>query len=237
MTDSTPLLPPPPEQPGGQDDTGRPQLLGLLVSQVIQRMPAQVFEWILTHRAWPVGMCQAFARSAHGLPAVYGSAIAAWSNAEHKHRGDRTPPKGVPCFYQGGRYGHVVISAGNGMVWSTDALARGRADLVPLAAIEQAWGYRYLGWTADLNRYRVWRRPNWVSLADLRTAARKDRRRIVGLHPQQVNRIRKALGMKRATGRWSKWVSVRWHRRYGADLPTAQSLRDFCERHHLDYRP
>lgn len=229
------LLPPPPEPLDGQDDTGRPGLLGLL--PVILRSTPQVMEWIGLHRSWPVGYCLKYVRSAHGVPAVYSSAIVAWANADLKHRGDRTPPKGVPCFYEGGRFGHVVESAGDGMVWSTDVLTRGRVDLVPLAAIEAEWHYTYLGWAADLNRHRVWKRPNGVSLKAVAEAARKDPSRPVGVHPRYVNRVRKALGMRLLTGRWSRAVSRRWRNRYGVDHPTAETLRKFCAAHNLTYKP
>jgi hypothetical protein len=85
------------------------------------------------------------------VPSLYGSAIDAWNGAVEKHPGDRTPPIGAPCYYSGGSYGHAVIYVGNGNVRSTDTPSSGKVGEKPLAYYESAWGYRYLGWTGDLN--------------------------------------------------------------------------------------
>jgi hypothetical protein len=103
--------------------------------------------------SYDVGMCQQFVRGVcWEVPAVYGSAIEAWNGARHKHPGDRNPPKGAPCFYRGGQYGHVVIAKGNGMR-STDCTSSGRVSDAALSWPEGTWGATYLGWTEDLNGY------------------------------------------------------------------------------------
>jgi hypothetical protein len=97
------------------------------------------------------GMCQQFVRGpCWEVAAVFGSAIEAWNGARHKHPGDRNPPKGAPCFYRGGNYGHVVIAKGDG-VRSTDTPSSGRVGDTALSHFEAAWNYTYLGWTSDLN--------------------------------------------------------------------------------------
>lgn len=90
--------------------------------------------------------CQAIYRSGHRYP----SAIAQWNASNRKHRGDRTPPVGAPVFWRGGRYGHIGIYVGNGMVRSTDAAGAGRMGTVPLDWFKRHWGYDYLGWTGDI---------------------------------------------------------------------------------------
>lgn len=98
------------------------------------------------------GMCQKYVRDpCWEVPSLYGSAIEAWNGAKHKHPGDRTPPKGAPCYYRGGQYGHAVICVGNGNIRSTDCTYGGDISEVDIGWPERAWGYEYLGWTEDLN--------------------------------------------------------------------------------------
>lgn len=98
------------------------------------------------------GLCQKFVREkCWEVPALYSSAIDAWRGADKKHPDDRTPPEGAPCYYEGGQYGHAVISQGGGRIRSTDAPTGGQITDQDLDWPERAWGYRYLGWTGDLN--------------------------------------------------------------------------------------
>lgn len=104
-----------------------------------------------THR-YPQGYCLKFVREeAWELPALYGSAIEAWNGARHKHPGDRNPPLGAPCFYAGGRYGHIVIWVGNQHMRSTDCTDPRDVSDADLFWPVRAWGQIYLGWTEDLN--------------------------------------------------------------------------------------
>lgn len=98
------------------------------------------------------GMCQMYVRDqCWEVPSLYGSAIEAWNGARHKHPGDRTPPKGAPCYYRGGQYGHAVIWAGGDDIRSTDCTSSNDISEVDLGWPERAWGFEYLGWTGDLN--------------------------------------------------------------------------------------
>lgn len=112
-------------------------------------------EAVARGRGWSsyeTGMCLKFVRGpCWDVGSLYGSAIEAWNGAREKHDGDRTPPVGAPCFYAGGQYGHAVIHVGNGRVRSTDTPGTGSVGEVPLDHFEKAWGYRYLGWTGDIN--------------------------------------------------------------------------------------
>ena len=58
---------------------------------------------------------------------------------------------GAPCYYRGGAYGHVVISAGGGRIRSTDCTSASDISEVDLSWVEEHWGYTYLGWTGDIN--------------------------------------------------------------------------------------
>jgi hypothetical protein len=105
-----------------------------------------------------VGHCQIFAHTAAGIGNGAPSAIAAWSAAKYKHAGDMSPPVGAFVFWSGGSagFGHVAISNGGGMVWSTDVKRAGKVDMVSLAWFRQHWpGIHYVGWTEDNNGVRV----------------------------------------------------------------------------------
>ena len=100
---------------------------------------------------YDVGMCQKFVRDqCWRVPSLYGSAIEAWNGAREKHPGDRTPPEGAPVYYEGGQYGHAVLFC-HGGIRSTDCHSSGYVSDTDLAWPERAWGYRYLGWTGDIN--------------------------------------------------------------------------------------
>lgn len=98
------------------------------------------------------GQCQKFVRGpCWEVGSLYGSAIEAWNGAAEKHKGDRTPPIGAPCYYSGGTYGHAVIYVGNGNVRSTDTPSSGKVGEKPISYYETEWGKTYLGWTGDIN--------------------------------------------------------------------------------------
>jgi hypothetical protein len=103
---------------------------------------------------YETGMCQQYVRGvAWELGALYGSAIDAWYGAVDRHPGDRSPPLGAPLFYEGGQYGHVVLNtkANAANMRSTDMPSSGVVGEDAIGWIEKNWGYRYLGWTGDLN--------------------------------------------------------------------------------------
>lgn len=102
------------------------------------------------------GMCQKYVRDpCWRVGSLYGSAQEAWDGAREKHKGDRHPPEGAPVYYSGGSsgYGHAVCyqSAGSGRIRSTDAPSAGKVTDQDLDWPERAWGFKYLGWTGDLN--------------------------------------------------------------------------------------
>lgn len=106
---------------------------------------------------YPRGYCLRFVRTCWEVGPLYASAIEAWNGARYKHPGDRTPPVGAPCYYQGGQYGHIVLFCppGHKGIRSTDCPSATVVSDAELSWCEQAWGYRYLGWTEDLNGIRV----------------------------------------------------------------------------------
>lgn len=100
-------------------------------------------------RDW-TGWCLVFVRTMLGIGKNYPSAISAWNNAKGR-RTVGTPPPGVPLFWSGHEFGHVALSAGGGYCYSTDILRRGKVDKVLIGEIKKRWGYKYLGWSTDLN--------------------------------------------------------------------------------------
>lgn len=101
------------------------------------------------------GWCLKFVRLCYGIGPRELDAAAAWKHATKRHAG--TPlsdiPRGYPVFWLGGAngHGHVAISAGDGMCWSSDIKRAGFMDRVPLSRIHAQWGLSYVGWTEDLN--------------------------------------------------------------------------------------
>lgn len=112
-------------------------------------------EAVANGRGWSsydTGMCQKYVRGpCWEVGSLYGSAIEAWRGAADKHPGDRNPPIGAPCYYEGGQYGHAVLYVGGGRIRSTDCQDPYDVDETDLDWPTREWGYRYLGWTGDLN--------------------------------------------------------------------------------------
>lgn len=116
------------------------------------------------------GYCLKYVRTWLEIGSQQPSAIEAWENANHKHEG-RNPPRGAPCFYKGGNYGHIVLALNNResdgvqMVRTTDAPSSGKVTTQTISWCENNWGYRYLGWTEDLNGIWIpWlkeEQPDW----------------------------------------------------------------------------
>ena len=114
---------------------------------------AQAIRDALADRTNEVGMCLQQTRTWLEIPACYPDATAAWKAARLKHPGDRTPPRGAPVWWTGGRngHGHVALYLGDGLIRSTDAAGPGRVGTVALDWPERNWGLTYAGWSEDLN--------------------------------------------------------------------------------------
>lgn len=194
-------------------------------------------------------MCLGVCRRAFGAPMmrnaipIGGTAVMAFHRAKTKHSFDGdydAVPAGRLFVFEGGTKGagHIVVTAGNGWCWTNDEVRTGHIDRARLEWAETRWGMHPLGIIDDVNTKVIFEAPDWVSLGMLRAAARRDRSRVKGMYPVQTNRIRRALGMRVATGRWTRFTSRRWKRLYpkSGGQPTAYSLTDFCHRHDLTYR-
>jgi hypothetical protein len=133
-------------------------------------------------RNW-TGMCQMFARSCFNVGALYGSASSAWDHADYRHplSDGNLAPRGVPFYWKGGSrgFGHVALSVGSGLAWTTDVVRAGKVDLVRINDITRHWGQRPMGWAEDINNVHVFKLPA-VDLSDLVAAAKRDPKRATG---------------------------------------------------------
>lgn len=137
------------------------------------------------------GLCLKFVRSAYGLPAVHPDAHSAWHAAKGRHTEPGYPPRGVPVFWRGGRYGHVALSLGKGWCISTDYVRQGRADRVPIDTITRGWGLTYLGWAESLNGARI---TGWHSPGKHRKHVPYRRRLKPGSRGSDVEDMKRHLG-------------------------------------------
>lgn len=102
----------------------------------------------------PEGMCLQMVRSCYGIGPKEPDAISAWRDAKkHRTTNPNAIPRGYPVFWSGGSqgHGHIAISAGDGLCWSTDIRRPGFFDRVPITEIHDRWGLTLLGWTSNLN--------------------------------------------------------------------------------------
>lgn len=100
------------------------------------------------------GLCLKTVREAWLFPAKYPSAIIAWRNTpkQHKFTDWRNAPVGALHFYEGGKYGHVVIQSDKkNMVWGTDLTVTNKIGFHSRRLPVRLWKYKYLGWTNWLN--------------------------------------------------------------------------------------
>lgn len=115
------------------------------------------------------GLCKQFVRESYGIPSQSPSAKVAFQRAKKKHKPKNINdvPAYVPAFFDTGRYGHVVITAGkdengNRLCISVDVQDRDRdgrkeVGLVRLKDMLK-WG-PFQGWTEDLDGKIVYDRP------------------------------------------------------------------------------
>lgn len=104
--------------------------------------------------------CLTFVREALGLPGGEASAAAALSDAKTAKAlysyDPNTTPAGVPIFWSGPNAdGHVVLSAGNGMCYSTDIDGAGGVYYTSVASVSSWLGQQPAGWSNMLEGQTV----------------------------------------------------------------------------------
>lgn len=119
---------------------------------------AQMRRWHENKRTGVKGLCLKTVREAYGLPAKYPSAIVAWRNTpgRFKHKDFKTAPIGACHYYEGGKYGHIVIqSESRNRVYGTDLPITDRVGFHHRRMPINRWKYKYLGWTSWLNGHEL----------------------------------------------------------------------------------
>lgn len=107
--------------------------------------------------------CLKIVRTAYGIPARYGTAIAAWNGAKQKvHFNGKynSVPRGVAFFWSGpSSAGHVVLTTGAGLCFTNDLAGPGTYTIAKLSTITSRWGAVPKGWTKDLNGVTYYKAP------------------------------------------------------------------------------
>jgi hypothetical protein len=104
------------------------------------------------------GLCLKTCREAWKISARYPSAIVAWRNtpAKHKFTDWRKAPIGAVHYYEGGRFGHIVIQSElKNRVWGTDLPTVNKIGLHHRRLPVNRWKYKYLGWSDWLNGHKL----------------------------------------------------------------------------------
>jgi hypothetical protein len=99
-----------------------------------------------------VGMCLWYTQEWLESPHAYPDATTQWKNAQHRHAGDKNPPKGAPVFWTGGSkgYGHAAISLGGGRIRTIDCTYGGVTNDADINWPGNSWGLPYAGWSEDI---------------------------------------------------------------------------------------
>ena len=153
------------------------------------------------------GYCLKFTRTAFGVGPLRLDAASAWAEADLRHNisSGVDVPRGAPVFWLGGSrgHGHVAVSAGAGLCWSTDWGGAGRVNLAQIDAITSQWNLDLVGWTEDINEVRVWqpktarRTPRMDLLVEQARRARKT------TNPSNAAKIQDLDKIIRLARRWS----------------------------------
>lgn len=114
------------------------------------RGPGQSVPLARRFTTFDVDMCTRFVWNCLAAPRHFGlhHAIEAWDRATRRHP-DGDPPAGAPVYWGGGRFGHIALSVGGGLVRSTDWSHDGVVGEVSIARLTDAWNKPYRGWSSD----------------------------------------------------------------------------------------
>jgi hypothetical protein len=105
-----------------------------------------------------VGMCLATVRRYFEVPALWPDAATAWEHSSPRHNAMNIPG-GAVIYWVNGRHGHVALSVGGGLCWTTDYRRNGFVDLAPIANLASWCGGTLAGWGETLNGFDVWPDP------------------------------------------------------------------------------
>lgn len=162
-------------------------------------------------RLWR-GLCLMFVRKTLDVPYRYDSAILAWHGTNPLDRHTSPAPPGVPEFFEIGKYGHVVLSDGNGWCFSNDIKRSGKIDRVQVSEITRRWGAKRLGWSETLNGVRVYPGHPRVSLSEVLRVVKA-----TGRYPEPVASALRAEECTPTIPGYAKWQRRQGYRGRDAD--------------------
>lgn len=114
--------------------------------------------WHEKGRSGVKGLCLKTCREAFLIPARYPSAIISWNRTPNKYKNKDYKKAGVGAlhYYEGGKYGHIVIQSEiKNKVWGTDLKITDKVGLHHWRLPVAKWKYKYLGWSYYLNGKEV----------------------------------------------------------------------------------
>ena len=118
-------------------------------------------DWSRSRKWVGVGLCLATVRQYYGVGPGVPTAAASWAMSDHKRqvKSGTDCPRGVPVYWTGGSHGagHIAISIGGGLCYSTDWKEAGRIDIARIDEITSRWGLDFKGFTWEVNGVQVWK--------------------------------------------------------------------------------
>ena len=118
----------------------------------------QMKRWSKQGKTNVKGLCLKTCREAYLIGPKFPSAIISWNRTPQKYKNKdwRRSPIGALHYYEGGKYGHIVIQSHlKNRVWGTDLPTTNKIGLHHRRLPVNRWGYKYLGWTNWLNGKEV----------------------------------------------------------------------------------
>jgi hypothetical protein len=124
------------------------------------------------------GMCLQQTRLWADIDSKYPDASTAWRNANHRHVGDRKPPRGTAVYWTGGSsgHGHIACSLGGGKIRTTDGDGNGVVATRDLGWVESHWGLPYAGWADNINEVTIPAAPKEDDMANYSDWPDKDKK-------------------------------------------------------------
>lgn len=123
-----------------------------------------------------LGWCLAYVQTAFGAGWSGSTAWQGWTTHTSGKHADRNIPKGVYVpiwfdgYWNGQRLGHVAIYR-DGKIWSSPVSNKPYADTwSSIAAVEKAYGMRYVGWSEFVGSTRVIQKVATVTDAQIKQA-------------------------------------------------------------------
>lgn len=147
------------------------------------------------------GWCLRFTQSVFGAPAMHDSAWLAWEATKKKHRNRNLPDAPVPVWFSHeGTYGtpprydnwgHVVAYVPGRGFLSSPLSGYGSQWFDSIAAVEEAFRAKFVGWSEDLNTKTIYTpKPKGLTLSEykkLEALIKKENKRIYDHITYQFN--------------------------------------------------